>query len=134
VVEIISVIGTAITIAAAIASGSGEPVTLTWYGSESDGCLGARHGASWHGDACGLPEVVDLESFGCAAPRWVPYCSKLVVCRGEHCVVVTVVDRQADDLLGGRWHVDLWPAAARELGIVELGITEGWVWRAEIRD
>lgn len=105
-----------------------EPATLTWYGSESDGLLGARHGASWHGDPCGLPNEVDLESFGCAAPRWIPYCSRLLVCVGERCVTVTVVDRQALDVLDGRWHVDLWPAAAEALGMVEAGIVEGWVW------
>ena len=127
-VEVVSAIGAAITIAAVVASGSGEPATLTWYGSESDGLLGARHGASWHGDACGLSEVVDLEGYGCAAPRWIPYCSRVVVCQGEQCIVVVVVDRQADDVIGGRWHVDLWPAAARELGILEVGITEGWLW------
>ena len=130
-IEVVSAIGTAITIAAALLSGPGEPAVLTWYGSEGDGCLGARHGASWHGDACGLPEVVDLESFGCAAPRWISYCSELVVCRGERCIQVVVVDRQADDVIGGRWHVDLWPAAAEALGMVEVGIVEGRVYSTD---
>lgn len=135
-VEAVSAVGIAITIAAAVAASPGERAILTWYGSEGDGLLGARHGASWHGDACGLAEVVDLEGFGCAAPRWIPYCSRLVVCQDRcqdrcqdiSCVVVTVVDRMADDVIGGRWHVDLWPAAAEALGILEVGIVEGWVF------
>ena len=124
-VEAVSAIGTAITIAAAVVAGPGEPAVLTWYGDVSDGFLGARHGASWHGDACGLAEVVDLEGYGCAAPRWIPYCSRLVVCHDGACVLVTVVDRMADDVVGGRWHVDLWPAPAVALGMVEAGIVEG---------
>ena len=130
-VEIVSAIGAAITIAAAV-RGPGEPVTLTWYGSVGDGCLGARHGASWHGDACGLSETVDLVGYGAAAPRWIPYCSRLVVCQDRcqdiNCVVVTVVDRMADDRKNGMVRVDLWPAPAEALGMVEAGIVEGWVW------
>ncbi len=142
--EIVSAIGAAIAIAAAV-RGPGEPVTLTWYGSEGDGYLGARHGASWHGDACGLAEVVDAEGYGCAAPRWIPYCSRLVVCVTpvasitaiapitdyNRCVVVTVVDRQVDDVIGGRLHVDLWPVPAEALGMVEVGIVEGWVYSTD---
>jgi hypothetical protein len=103
-----------------------RPAVLTWYGSEGDGYLGARHGASWHGDTCGLPERVDLAGFGTAAPRGIPYCSRVLVCI-RICVVVTVVDRQRDDRLFGLDHFDLWPAPAERLGVIWPGVVEGWV-------
>ena len=104
-----------------------SPAVLTHYGV-GDGLLGARHGASWHGDSCGLPEVVDLEHFGVAAPRWIPYCTQVLVCHGGACVVATVIDRMADDRKDGMPRFDLWPAAARALGMMEKGIAEGKVW------
>lgn len=103
-----------------------RPAVFTWYGSEDDGYLGARHGASWHGDACGLSERVDLVGFGTAAPVGIPYCTRVLVCV-QTCAVVTVVDRQRDDRLFGRDHFDLWPAPAERLGLLEPGIVKGWV-------
>ena len=115
-----------IVLGVAASASAGDPAVLTWYGSIEDGYLGARHGASWHGDSCGLPEVVDLEGYGAAAPAWVPYCSRLLVCVGERCVVVVAVDRQRDDVLFGLAHLDLWPAPADALGVVGPGVVEGW--------
>lgn len=103
------------------------PATLTHYGT-GDEFLGQHHGAYWHGNSCGLPSVVDLVSYGVAAPRWVPYCTEVLVCYQEQCVIAVVADRMADDVLNGQAHLDLWPAAAQALGIVERGIVEGKVW------
>lgn len=73
--------------------------------------------------------MVDNEHFGAAAPYDIPYCSRLLIVYGSEAVVVTVVDRQKHDLIGGLPHLDLWPAAAAQLGIVELGIVEGvFIW------
>jgi hypothetical protein len=104
-----------------------EPVVLTHYGI-GDGLLGQHHGAYWHGDACGLPPVVDLVSYGTAAPRWIPYCTKVLICYGQTCVIATVVDRQANDVIDGKPHFDLWPAAAEALGMVEAGLVKAQVW------
>ena len=126
-----------IAIILGLSAGGRVPATLTWYGSEGDGYLAARHGASWHGDSCGLAEVVDLEGYGVAAPVGIPYCSRLLVCAegGEtlplRCVVVTVVDRMRDDVLEGRAHLDLWPAPAEALGVIGPGVVEGWYVRIE---
>ena len=104
-----------------------EPAIFTHYGV-GDGFLGARHGASWHGDSCGLPPVVDSVSYGVAAPRWIPYCTKILICYQGQCIIGVVVDRQRHDEIHGKPHLDLWPAAARTLGMVEKGIAEGKVW------
>ena len=104
-----------------------EPVVLTHYGTD-DGLLGQHHGAYWHGDSCGLPPVVDVVSYGVAAPRGIPYCTRVLICHDGACVVATVVDRQRDDVVRGKPHFDLWPAAARALGMMEKGIAEGKVW------
>ena len=106
-----------------------EPAVLTHYGV-GDGLLGARHGAYWHGNSCGPPDVVDLEHFGVAAPRRIPYCSRLLICHERTCIMATVVDRQRNDVIHGKLHFDLWPAAAAAaaLGIMEKGIAEGKVW------
>ena len=101
------------------------PAILTHYGTEEDGYRGQHHGAYWHGDSCGLPDVVDDEHLGAAAPYDIPYCTRLLVVVGPEAVVVTVVDRQRHDVIAGLLHLDLWPAAARQLGIVEQGIVEG---------
>lgn len=104
-----------------------SPAVLTHYGT-GDGFLGARHGASWHGDSCGLPSVVDLVSYGVAAPRGIPYCAQVLICHDGACIVATVVDRMADDVVHGLPHFDLWPAAAEALDITKIGIAEGRVW------
>ena len=104
-----------------------EPATLTHYG-QGDGLLGQRHGAYWHGDSCGLPEVVDLEHYGVAAPRGIPYCTKIVVCHERACIMATVVDRQKHDVVDGLPHFDLWPAAAEALGMIEQGLVQGQTW------
>ncbi len=104
-----------------------EPTVLTHYGT-GDGLLGQHHGAYWHEDSCGLPDVVDLEHYGVAAPRWIPYCTKILVCHDSTCIIATVVDRQRHDVIHGKPHFDLWPAAAQALGMVEAGIVEGKVW------
>jgi len=103
------------------------PAILTHYGL-GDGLLGQHHGAYWHGDSCGLPDVVDLEHYGVAAPRWIPYCAEVLVCHDGTCIMAVVVDRQRHDVIDGSPHFDLWPAAARALGMVEKGIAEGKVW------
>ena len=104
-----------------------SPAVLTHYGL-GDGLLGQHHGAYWHGDSCGLPDAVDMVSYGIAAPRWIPYCTQVLICHGGACVVATVVDRQANDVIHGKPHFDLWPAAARTLGMMEKGIAEGKAW------
>lgn len=104
-----------------------EPAILTHYGT-GDGFLGARHGASWHGNSCGLPPVVDLEHYGIAAPRWIPYCTEVLVCYQQRCVLAVVVDRMADNMKDGMPRFDLWPAAAKKLNILEVGIV-----RAQVR-
>lgn len=106
-----------------------SPATLTHYGT-GDGLLDQHHGAYWHGDSCGLPDVVDSVSYGVAGPRWIPYCTQVLICHDDTCVVATVVDRQRHDVIHGELHFDLWPAAARALDIVEKGIAEGRVWIA----
>lgn len=103
------------------------PVVLTHYG-QGDGFLGQHHGAYWHGDSCGLPGVVDLVSYGIAAPRWIPYCTEVLICFEESCIVAMVVDRQKHDIVDGKSHFDLWPAAARALDIMKKGIVKGEVW------
>lgn len=123
-------VAAACSLAAAIALMMGQPAVLTWYGSAGDGFLGERHGASWHGDACGLPDAVDLGAFGVAAPRWVPYCSRLLVCT-DTCAVVVAVDRMRDDRLFGLAHLDLWPAPAAALGVVGPGVVGGRFWRLD---
>ena len=104
-----------------------EPAILTHYG-QGDGLLGQHHGAYWHGDSCGLPGAVDLVSYGVAAPRWIPYCTKLLVCHEETCVIAVAVDRMADDVIDGKPHFDLWPAAAEALSFTERGLVQGQVW------
>jgi len=102
----------------------GEPVTLSYYGTD-DGYAGQHHSAHWNGLDCGLPAVVDDAHFGTAAPYWVPLCARLVVCCGDKCLLTTVIDRQRDDWLFGKPHLDLWPAAARHLGMMAAGIVKG---------
>ena len=116
-----------LTLVLALLLRESSPAVLTHYGT-GDGLLGQHHGAYWHGDSCGLPDVVDLEHFGIAAPRWVPYCTQVLICHGGACVVATVIDRMADDVIHGQMHLDLWPAAAEVLGMVKAGIVEGKVW------
>jgi len=93
------------------------PVYVTYYGTESDGYLGQHHGSYWHGDSCGLPDIVDNEGYGVAAPRWIPYCSRVIVCANAKCVVAVVVDRMKDDMKDGVARIDIWPAIAREFDI-----------------
>jgi len=103
-----------------------EPVYITYYGTESDGLLGQHHGSYWHGDSCGLSDVVDNEGYGVAAPRWIPYCSEVVVCVDDKCVVATVVDRMKDDTKDGMARIDVWPAIAREFEIYgSIGVAIG---------
>lgn len=99
-----------------------QPVFISYYGTVSDGYIGQHHGAYWHGDSCGLPDVVDDIHFGTAAPRWIPYCSNVLICLDVGCVLATVVDRQRDDVIGGMPHIDAWPAVAAYLGILDDGI------------
>lgn len=106
-----------------------EPATLSYYGTGSDGFFDQYHSAYWQGYKCyNMPDKVDDVHFGTAAPYWVPLCSHVVVCYNGKCLLATVVDRQRDDILFGKSHFDLWPAAARELGMVDAGIVEGKVW------
>lgn len=116
-----------IALAFALLTQPAQPVIVTHYGT-GDGLLGQHHGAYWHGDSCGLPDAVDPEGYGVAAPRWIPYCTKLLVCHEDVCITVTVVDRQRDDAIDGKAHLDLWPAAAQALGMMEKGIVEGEAW------
>lgn len=102
--------------------GGGEKFFVSYYGTESDGYIGQYHGSYWHGYDCGLPDVVDDVNYGAAAPRWIPYCSKLLVCSDTKCVLVTVVDRQRDDIINGFPHIDVWPAVAKELDMIDSGI------------
>jgi len=113
----------AITLIAALVSP--QPVMLTYYGTTGDGYLGQHHAAYWHGLDCGLPVMVDKTHFGAAAPASVPFCSQIIVCHVTRCVLVTVIDRQRDDVLRGLPHLDLWPASAAALGMIEKGIVEG---------
>lgn len=102
------------------------PAFLSYYGADGDGFYGKHHGAYWHGDSCGLPDVVDEYGFGTAAPRWIPYCSKVMLCADDRCVEVAVVDRQRDDVIYGNWHFDVWPAVADELGLLNgVGVKTG---------
>lgn len=121
--EAAQAVASAITLVAALVSP--QPVTLTYYGTAGDGYLGQHHAAYWHGLDCGLPVRVDKEHFGAAAPASVAFCSQIVVCYQARCVLVTVIDRQRDDTLFGLPHLDLWPAAAAALGMIEKGIVEG---------
>lgn len=106
-----------------------ELATLSYYGTEEDGFLGQHHSAYWQGHSYfDMPDVVDDENLGTAAPYWVPLGSHLMVCYDGKCVVVVVVDRQRDDVLFGKPHLDLWSAAAETLGMVDVGIVEGRVW------
>jgi hypothetical protein len=107
--------------------GLGEPkeYLLSFYGTEGDGYINEHHSAYWHGHDCGLPDKVDAVHFGMAAPRWVPLCSRWLVCYDGCCVVATVVDRQRDDIIHGLPHLDLWSAAAEHLGYVGEGIVVG---------
>lgn len=121
-------VATALTIIANLLNPTPTPAILTHYGTEGDGYLGQHHGAYWHGDSCGLPDVVDAEHFGAAAPYSIPYCTRLLVVYGSEAVIVMVADRQKHDVIDGLPHLDLWPAAAKQLGIVELGIVEGAIF------
>jgi hypothetical protein len=108
------------------------PVTVTTYGID-DQYLGRRHAASWHGvTPPGAPEVVDDEYLG-AASNDVPmgtilHVTLMAECNGEIMprreVTVTVVDRLADGITG---YVDLWPAAARAVGLGVDGCALGEV-------
>ena len=94
----------------------------TWYSE-----LGQRHAASWHGMTPHLiPEVVTMQHYGIAAPRSYPFGTRLKVTRMRglvggpspydgRSVIVTVVDRVGRPSCD--CHFDLWPAAARVLGI-----------------
>jgi len=119
-------VATVVTLCVAVVAP--QSVTLTYYGTVGDGYLGQHHAAYWHGLDCGLPSSVDEMHFGTAAPASVPFCSQLAACYEDRCVSVTVVDRQRDDVLFGLPHLDLWPAPAAALGMIEKGIVEGRVY------
>jgi len=96
----------------------------TWYGNEF---LGRRHAASWHAETpAGFTDYVDSERFGVAAPISIPFGTRLRITRqGAVCgrsspfdgtsIIVTVVDRMGDYTREDRY--DLWPAAAKALGM-----------------
>jgi len=106
------------------------PVTITTYGID-DEFTWRRHAASWHRvTPVGAPEVVDYEYLG-AASNDVPLGTVLHVtvlheCNGDiqarREVTVTVVDRLANGISG---YVDLWPAAAQEVGLGKDGCALG---------
>jgi hypothetical protein len=110
------------------------PVTVTTYGID-DQYAGRRHAASWHGvTPPGAPEVVDDEYMGAASNDvtlgTVLHVTLLAECNGERLegsdrsVTVTIIDRLADGITG---YVDLWPAAARAVGLGVDGCALGEV-------
>ena len=125
IAEAVANVAEAIILAWSMMVASPEPVVISYYGTESDGFLGQYHGAYWNGYDCNLPDVVDKIHHGIAAPRWIPYCTEVTICYGEACVVTTVVDRMADNTKNGMSRVDVWPAVAVVLGMVDAGIVIG---------
>jgi hypothetical protein len=84
----------------------------TWYNEK--GVTSAGH----HNIVCdGIDNVVNSEQFGVSAPRDIPFCTKVLICRTDTniCVVVTVVDRRRKDCPNFACF-DLWEAPAKELG------------------
>lgn len=99
---------------------------MTWYGDYGD-----KTGASKHGYQC--YDTVTLElvqdrvndwQFGVAAPRWLPYCTDLLICRTDsgQCVRAVKVDVLGKDSTsynentGSLEYLDAWPAVAEALG------------------
>jgi len=80
----------------------------TWYGPR------------FHGHRTASGETFDAHALT-AAHRWLPFGTRLRVCRGTRCVVVRVNDR--GPFLHGRI-VDLSYAAAHKLGIAQRGSGE----------
>lgn len=99
-----------------------ERAILTWYGDEY---VGRRHAASWHDQVpAGFPHVVTVWHSGVAAPRQVPFGTRIRLTRlgicgdpsSEEAVLRTeavVLDRM-NWRVDGQW--DAWPATARDLG------------------
>ena len=107
------------------------PVTVTTYGIDDEFTL-RRHAASWHEvTPLGAPEVVDEAYYG-AASNDLPFgtivrVTVLTECNGDmlqssRTVTATVVDRLRADISGV---VDLWPAAARKVGLGKDDCTLG---------
>lgn len=106
---------------------------LTWYGSPEDGMLGRRHGAAWHGLTCyypgsvyPMPDVVTSNDMGGAMPGTQYYCKPVLVCiAGRPCVLFVAVDVPGRYVVYGKQHIDVWPAVARQLGLLEMGVYYG---------
>lgn len=89
--------------------GSGR---ISWYDD-----TGNKTGCAWHKVDCGLPSRVNQVDFAAAANRWIPCCTRLLVCRGNVCAMVTKVDALGRTYESPR--VDLWPAPAKVLGLYQ---------------
>jgi len=81
----------------------------TWYAD-----TGNETGAKNNGFNC-FANRVDSKSYGLAAPRWIPYCSEVLICRDNLCVIATNVDARASDCRYTNCF-DLWPKTAEALG------------------
>lgn len=85
----------------------------TWYNEDN------KTAASHHGVFCeGIDATVNSKQFGIAAPRDIPFCTKILLCRSDTktCVLTTVVDRRRKDCTKDFSCFDLWEAPAKELG------------------
>jgi len=103
-----------------------ENGTATWYGSNEDNFIGKYHAAYWHNETPqGAPEFVTNNFLGVAAPKSIPFGTKLLIVRKSTCmghqspydnafIFATVLDRKADYTTPH--YYDLWPATARALG------------------
>lgn len=113
------------------------PWMLTHYGTEDDGYLGQRTGASWNGvDAPDwtqpgewMPEEITLDSNCAAMPGPEFYGLPILVCVRGVCAVATAVDvpavervRLVDDYY---MHADLCNQPAAQLNLVGSGIITG---------
>lgn len=83
----------------------------TWYGNEF---LGEHHAAYWHGEVPEFaPDVVDETYFGIASNDF-EFGTILKISTEDHTAFGVVVDRMACWV--EPYHIDLWPALAKELG------------------
>lgn len=108
------------------------PVKITTYGI-NDEFYGKRHASSWHMETpLGAPEHVDSSYLGAASNDFefgtVVEVTAATECSGSHSVLngntvtVVIVDRLAEGYNG---YIDLWPAAAEEIGLGEEGCALG---------
>lgn len=93
---------------------------VTYYGY-GDRAEGRYTSAYWSGVKCydiygyPIPDRATPSSSGCAAPRYIPYCTHLLICTEYGCNTCTVVDRQRHDKIHGKQHLDVQWAVARDI-------------------